>query len=92
MFTKNLSLATAAVILVLGCASIPTNAPKTSQAEASSTPIASASKETNTKANTKLRSGSFISGEHTTNDFREWSRPICGFASIAKYSERVQAT
>lgn len=67
MFTKNLSLATAAVILVLGCASIPTNAPKTSQAEASSTPIASASKETNTKANTKLRSGSFISGEHTTN-------------------------
>ena len=67
MITKNLSLATAAVILVLGCASIPTNAPKNSQAEASSAPIAVASTEPNTKANTKLRSGSFISGEHTTN-------------------------
>lgn len=67
MITKNLSLATAAVILVLGCASIPNNTPKTSQAEASSAPITAASTEPNTKANTKLRSGSFISGEHTTN-------------------------
>ncbi len=63
MITKNLSLATAAVILVLGCASIPTNAPKNSQAEASSAPIASASKETNTEANTKLRSGIAILNE-----------------------------
>ncbi|WP_258040608.1 DM13 domain-containing protein [Pseudanabaena sp. BC1403] len=56
-----------AVFLILGCASIPTNSPKTSQAEAVSTPVASAPLETNTKANTKSRSGSFISAEHTTN-------------------------
>jgi hypothetical protein len=67
MIIKNLSLATAAVVLVLGCSSIPTNIPKTSQAEASSTPVTATNKETNTKSNTKLRSGSFISGEHTTN-------------------------
>ncbi|GBO52597.1 hypothetical protein APA_266 [Pseudanabaena sp. lw0831] len=67
MIAKNLSLATAAVVLILGCASIPTNSQKTSQAEAISTPAASAPLETNTKANTKSRSGSFISAEHTTN-------------------------
>ena len=67
MSTKNLSLSTMAVFLILGCASIPTNSPKTSQAEAVSTPVASAPLETNTKANTKSRSGSFISAEHTTN-------------------------
>lgn len=67
MSTKNLSLSTMAVFLILGCASIPTNSPKTSQAEAVSTPVASAPQETNTKANTKSRSGSFISAEHTTN-------------------------
>ncbi len=78
MITKNLSLATAAVILILGCASIPTSSQKTSQAEAvSSTPSASTTatstavsstpSETNTKASTKSRSGSFISAEHTTN-------------------------
>lgn len=78
MITKNLSLATAAVILILGCASIPTNSQKTSQVEAvsstsaTSTPatspvVSSTPVETNTKANTKSKSGSFISAEHTTN-------------------------
>jgi hypothetical protein len=67
MTTKNLSLATTALALILGCASIPTNSQKTSQAEAISTPVASVLVETNTKANTKSRSGSFVSAEHTTN-------------------------
>ncbi len=62
MTTKNLNLAMAAVVLILGCASIPTNSQKTSQAEAVSTPV-----ENHPKAITKSRSGSFISAEHTTN-------------------------
>jgi hypothetical protein len=67
MITKNLSLATAAAVLILGCASIPTTTQKTSQAEAISPPVASAPAETNTKVNPKSRSGSFVSAEHTTN-------------------------
>lgn len=78
MITKNLSLATAAVILILGCASVPTNSQQTSQAEsvsptpavstpATSTAISSTPVKTNTKASTKSRSGSFISAEHATN-------------------------
>jgi hypothetical protein len=77
MTTKNFSLATAAVVLILGCTSIPANSQKTSQAETISTPasstsvpsapVASTPVETNTKAGVKSRSGSFISAEHTTN-------------------------
>jgi hypothetical protein len=65
MITKNLSLATVAV-LILGCVSILTNSPKTSQAETIPTIVASAPTETNLKTSPKSRFGSFIDGEHTT--------------------------
>jgi hypothetical protein len=67
MITKKLSLANVAVVLMLGCASIPTNDQKTSQAAAISPPVASAPVNNNTKVNPKSRSGSFVSVEHTTN-------------------------
>ena len=67
MIAKKFSLAISALVLILGSASIPTNSQNISQAEAISILIASNPLETNTKANTKSRSGSFVSAEHTTN-------------------------
>jgi len=78
MIFKSLSLATGAVILMLGCAAIPSTNSKTSQANAVPTVTSTETKSApskpqmdsvavNTKVNNKSRFGSFISGEHQTN-------------------------
>lgn len=77
MIFKSLSLATGAVILILGCTSIPSTNPRTSLANAISTATITEVKPApskpqmdsvavNKKVEAKSRFGSFISGEHQT--------------------------
>lgn len=64
MIAKEVSLATVVLIFAIGCAAVPSSNSRTLQSDIVPTKVAIAN---NVKVNTKLRSGSFISGEHQTD-------------------------